>query len=168
MATREAVYQALFALVAPLLAPGGFSSPFVPEGSTAPVTTSSKPFATISREIVEVQRIDPAAQPVLMMYEMDENFQDHGDGLIKQVWTVIFIFGVTSTQGTPGQTILNPLIEAVVAALRPSIPDENQTLGNLVESVKIAGVAGKDHGNNSTAEMRQASYYLPVKITLPL
>lgn len=166
--SRESIYQALFNLVTPLLAPGGFSTPFVPAGATAPTTTPSQPFATITREVIEAGRIDKSAQPVLMMYEMDERFIETGNGLVKQVWTVIFIFGCTTQQGTPGQTVLNPLIDLVASTLQPATGDDFQTLGGLVEKVIVAGSGGKDHGNNSTdPNARQATYYLPVELTLP-
>lgn len=167
--TREAIYSALFALVTPLikLAPP-YANPNVlvlpSDGSIVP--TPTQPFRTISRDVIEVQRIEVGNQPVLMLFEMNEEFGGNLQGTTIRTWTAVFIFGVTSPKGTPGQTILNPLIDLVEAALQPPDIEENQTLGGLVEKVEIRGAAGKDHGNNSTREARQASYYLPVVITL--
>src|ERR1700759_5051626 len=122
MATREEIYGALFALVTPLIdldAEAIAASPnhlVLDEGAS---TTPQKPFRTISRDVVEVQRIEPGNQPVLMLYEMDETFEPRGDGLLRESWTAVFIFGVTSERGTPGQTLLNPLIDLVQQALAP-------------------------------------------------
>jgi hypothetical protein len=150
---REQVYQALFALVQPL---GVVNS------------TGIQLFQTVSREVVEVSTIDPGLQPVLLMDEVTEKFGDDGEGLVPDIWTVVFHIGVTSTKGTPGNQILNPLIDAVVAALQPLPGIEKQTLGNLVEHVQVKGDAVKVHGNNSKkADARQATYYLPIEIVLP-
>jgi hypothetical protein len=175
--TREQIYGALFALLTPLLAPGAEDG--APDGeagmngSARPGTpTAEQPFNLVSREVIEVQRVPPALQPVLFMYEMDEDFGDSGDGLTPLTFVVILIFGVTSPKGTPGQTLLNPLIDRVVDALQPPGGEDDQRLpdadGNpLVEWVRIKGKAGKNHGNNATdPDFRQASYYLPLEIRL--
>jgi hypothetical protein len=175
--TREQIYGALFALLTPLLAPGAEDG--YPDGEQGqngvakPGTpTAEQPFNLISREVIEVQRVPPALQPVLFMYEMDEDFGDSGPGLTLLTFTVVLIFGATSQKGTPGQAVLNPLIDCVLAALEPANGDDLQQLmdddGNpLVEWVRVKGKAGKNHGNNSTdPDVRQASYYLPLEIKL--
>ena len=175
--TREQIYGALFALLTPLLAPGAEDgSPdgdAGQNGAARPGTpTAEQPFNCITREVIEVQRVPPALQPVLMMYEMDEEFGDSGDSLIPLSFTVVLIFGVTSPKGTPGQSLLNPLIDRVIDALQaPDGGDEQQLLNEdgepLVEWVRVKGKAGKNHGNNSTKpEYRQAAYYLPLEIKL--
>lgn len=172
--TREQVYTALFGLVTPLLAPGAVDGP--PDGepastgvsAAAGVPTSDQPFNLISREIIEVSRIPPALQPALLMYEMDEQYINSGDGLTKGVWTVVFIFAACSQRGTPGQTILNPLIDRVLTVLEPPEGEPLNTLGGMCYQVLANGTAGKDHGDNSTnSDYRQASYYLPVQIIEP-
>ena len=146
---REAIYKALFALVTPLGAR---------QGGT---------FKTVTREVEEVTRVDPGAQPVLMQDEVTEATNDEGENLPPRIWTVVFHIGVTSTKGTAGQSLLNPLIDAVEAALAPGVGDEKQTLGGLVEHVQIKGTAVKIHGNNSTRpDARQAICYFPVEIVL--
>jgi hypothetical protein len=169
--TREDIYQALFALVTPLIAVDDATRAASPNHLQLPAsapTTAEQPFRTISREVIECQRIEPGNQPVLMMYEMDEHFDDSGPGLTPYGFRVVFIFGVTSAKGTPGQTLLNPLIELAHDAIdRPDNEEDVNTLGGLVEWARVKGTAGKDHGNNSTSpDHRQASYYLPVEIKL--
>lgn len=172
--SREQIYQALFALLTPLLAPGAEDgSPDGANDTARPGTpTDDRPFNLISREVIEVQRVPPSLQPVLFMYEMDEEFGDSGPGLTPLTFTVVLIFGVTSAKGTPGQTLLNPLIDRVLDALEPDNGEDEQQLSDadgtpLVEWVRVKGKAGKDHGNNSTsADVRQASYYLPLEIKL--
>jgi len=175
--TREQIYQALFALLTPLLAPGAEDG--TPDGeqgqngAARPGTpTADRPFNLVSREVIEVQRVPPALQPALFLYEMDEEFGDSGPGLTPLSFTVVLIFGVTTPKGTPGQTLLNPLIDRVLDALQPAGGEDEQHLpdgdGNpLVEWVRVKGKAGKNHGNNATdPEYRQASYYLPLEIKL--
>lgn len=155
-ATREAIYSALFALVTPLQ--GAAKGPLLP----------AKPFRKVTRTIIETQRVEPADQPVLMMYEYNEENIFSGAALVSKKWTVLFIFGVVHDAKTPGATLLNPLIDVVEAALLPTA-DEEQTLGGLVTRVTVKGTAAKDHGDNSTkADQRQSSYYLPVEIILPV
>jgi len=175
--TREQIYQALFALLTPLLAPGAEDG--TPDGeqgqngAARPGTpTADRPFNLVSREVIEVQRVPPALQPVLFLYEMDEEFGDSGPGLTPLSFVVVLIFGVTAPKGTPGQTLLNPLIDRVLDALQPAGGEDEQQLpdadGNpLVEWVRVKGKAGKNHGNNATdPDCRQASYYLPLEIKL--
>ncbi len=172
--SREQVYTALFGLVTPLLSPWAVDGP--PDGGpgidgvpAAPGdATADQPFNLISREIIEVSRIPPALQPALLMYEMDEQYINSGDGLTKCVWTVVFIFAACSQRGTPGQTILNPLIDRVLSVLEPPAGEALNTLGGMCYQVLANGTAGKDHGDNSTSsDYRQASYYLPVQIIQP-
>ena len=166
MTTREQIYQALFDLVIPLCSEDGFDTPFPEDETRIPVPTSDRPFAVVTREVIETARVAPGLQPILMMYEMDERFEHVGQQMTKLVWTVVFIIGATTQKGTPGQTVLNPLIDALISALGPD-GDDPQTLGGLCDMVILNGSAGKDHGDNSTAEYRQASYYLPVQIINP-
>lgn len=156
--SREQVYLALFALVTPLQGP--------PKGPLP----ASKPFRLVTRKVLEVQRIPPEEQPVLMMYESTELPIWNGEALQSKVWTVYFIIGAEHSPSDPGASILNPLIDAVEAALLPNplLGQEVQTLGALVTRAVVKGVGAKDHGDNSTKTgRRQSAYYLPVEITLP-
>jgi hypothetical protein len=148
-ATREAIYQALFALVS----------------SLGP--TGTKDFKTVTREVYPVQKWNVGEQPVLMQDEAFEDAAWTGRGARKNTWIVYYHIGITTTKGTPGATILNPLIDKVEAALNPTT-DSVQNLGGLVERVYIKGRAMKDTGDNMTdPKARQAVYYLPIEIVLP-
>jgi hypothetical protein len=148
MIEREPIYQALFALVTPLQAPHG-------------------PFKTVTREVIEVQRVPPLKQPVLMQDEAFEDFEWTGD-LPKDTFTVYFHIGAATSKGDPGAAKLNPLIDAVIACFRPPLGEEEQNLGGLVKSVRVKGRAAKDSGDNSLSpDHRQGIYYLPVEIALP-
>lgn len=152
---REDVYKAMFALVTPLMA-----------GNKGKISAAT-PFVLVTREVIEVQRRKPEEQPCLMQYEFNEANEYNGRLLVKRVWTVVYIIGVTHDAKTTGASLLNPLIDVVEACFRPT-DDEPITLGGLVTNVQLSGIAGKDHGDNSTkAEFRQSAYYLPVDIYLP-
>lgn len=157
MISREAVYTALFALVQKLQSSGGEPTP-------------TQPFMTVSREVIEVQNVAPGDQPVLFMDEAFEDYGDSGVALVPRKWTVYFHVGCTTEKGCAASTVLNPLIDAVEAALQPSMGDEMQNLGlgDFIQNVQLKGMAIKNLGNNSPDPMkRQAVCYLPVEITLP-
>lgn len=173
MVARETIYQALFALVTPLLAPGAVDGP--PDGNpnsagtkAAPGTPSANhPFNLISREVIEVQRVPPNLQPVLFMDEAFEENVNSGDGLTKGKWTIYLHIGCCSQKGTASSTILNPLIDVVEPCFDVPVGEDKLTLGGLVESVELKGIAIKNLGNNSTKpDFRQAVCYLPIEITL--
>jgi hypothetical protein len=173
--TREQVYSALFALVSPLLAPGAVGGP--PDGGAdengvpaSPGTPSAgQPFNLVSREVIEPQRVPVGLQPCLMQYEFNEENVFSGRAMVKKVWTVVFIIAATHARGTPGATVLNPLIDLVESLFVPPVGEDVLTLGLAgIDNVQLTGTGGKDHGDNSTkTETRQAVYYLPVEITLP-
>lgn len=167
MFSREAIYQAMFALVTPLLAPG--ATPAAPGVDPQPGSpTAQQPFNLVSREVTEVQRVDPGLQPVLFMDEAFEENDNSGKGLTKGKWTVYFHIGCTSAKGSPASAILNPLIDAVEAVFAVPVGEDALTLSGLVESVELKGIGIKNLGNNSTSpDVRQAVFYLPVEITLP-
>ncbi len=168
--TREDIYGALFALVTPLLAPGAIDGP--PDGkpdsagisATPGAPTPGQPFNLISRDMVEVQRVPPLLQPVLFMDEALEESVRDGNGLYHHRWTLYFHLGCTAPRGTPAQTVLNPLLDALEAVLAPG--DGNLLgLGDAIESAQIAGIAVKNLGNNSTdPNARQAVAYVPFEI----
>lgn len=167
MIAREIVYQALYALVTPLLAQGAaLGGPCEDQQPGTP--TATQPFSCISREVIEVQRVPPSLQPVLFMDEAFEENTEGGYGLVGRKWTVYFHIGCTTAKGEPASATLNPLIDAVEAALQPEAGEEAQFLGlrDLIQNVQLSGMAFKNLGNNSTdPEARQAVCYLPVVIT---
>ena len=169
MTTRETIYEALFALVTPLLAPG--ATPASPGVAPTPGTpTDSQPFNLISRETIEVQRVPPGLQPVLFMDEAVEEYVTSGPGLYHHKWTVYFHVGVTSTPGTPAATILNPLLDLLEATLAPKPGFDVQDLGlrDQIERAQFAGLSVKNLGDNSTdPQFRQGVAYVPFEIIFP-
>ncbi len=167
--TREQIYQALFAIVTPLLAPGAVDGP--PDGemgadsTAAPGTpTAERPFNLVSREVVEVQKVPPALQPVLFMDEATEEYVDRGTGLVARKWTIYFHVGCTSVRGTAASSILNPLLDCLEAVLAETDGDL-LGLGDHLESAQLGGMSVKDLGNNSTVpDARQAVAYVPFEI----
>lgn len=143
MTSRETVYQALFAKVMPLL---------------------GDPFATVSREVIEVQRVPPGEQPVLFMDEALEEYPDDGTGLVHNRWTVYFHVGCVTSKGTPASTVLNPLLDALETALAPT--DGNLLgLGDIITKAQLTGLSVKNLGNNSLApDQRQAVAYVPFQL----
>lgn len=154
MIDRETVYQALFALLTPLK-----ESDAEPYG----------PFKTVSRETVEVQNVPPGEQPVLFMDEVMEEAEEPGQGLPIETWSVLLHVGVCSEKGTSAASLLNPLVDAVLTAVRPSPPDDIQDLGlpESIDRVRVKGAIIKNLGQNSKkAGARQAVAYVPVQIIL--
>lgn len=165
MTARETIYQALFGMVTPLLAPGATLGGPV-DGQAPGTPTSAKPFNVVSREVIEVQRVPPLLQPVLFMDEAMEDYVRDGRGLLHHRWTVYFHVGCTSTPGTAASTILNPLIDTLEAALTPdAFAGSPLGLGNLIEHAQLSGLSIKNLGNNSTEpDYRQAVAYVPFEI----
>jgi uncharacterized protein YejL (UPF0352 family) len=170
MIARETIYEAVFALVLPLLAPGVTAGP--PDGKpdssgneAAPGAPSpAHPFNLISREVIEVQRVPPLLQPVLFMDEAMEDYVDDGGGLYHRRWTVYFHVGCVTARGTAAATVLNPLIDALEAALVPT--DSNLlALGDIVSNAQVSGLSVKNLGNNSVSpDTRQAVAYVPFQL----
>jgi hypothetical protein len=155
MIEREPIYKALYAMVTPL------------QAKNQGALTKAQPFVTVTRKVIETQRVPPGEQPILMQYEMQEENEYQGRLMTKKSWTVIYIIGVTHEPDEFGAAMLNPLVDMVENVFTPQ-DGEPITLGGLVENVQLVGIAGKDHGDNSTKEnARQAAYYLPVAIYLP-
>lgn len=170
--TRETVYQAAFAKILPLLAPGAVAGP--PTGETsngvtaAPGSpTADAPFNLISREVIEVQRVPPGLQPVLFMDEAIEEYVGRGPGLVFSKWTIYFHVGCTSQPGTAAATVLNPLLDKLQSALAPAAWQDAQDLGlgAVIERAQFSGLAIKNLGDNSTdPSQRQAVAYVPFEI----
>lgn len=160
---RETLYGALFSEVATLLAPGATAA--APGIDAAPGTpTSDQPFNMVSREVIEVQRVPPALQPVLFMDDAIEEYTRDGNGLYHKRCTVYFHVGCTSTKGTAASSILNPLVDVLEQLLYPT---DGASLGldDRVVTAQVAGMSVKSFGNNSTApDHRQAVAYVPFEI----
>ncbi len=138
---REAIYGALF----------------------AKVSTSSS-FLTASRRLRHWSDVGPAEQPAIFMVQKSETAQ-RVKGLPPK-WTLsvdLFVYVHAPDDISPPASTLNPLIDAIEAALAPPIPTDNQTLGGLVDHVWIAGRIETDEGTLG----RQAVAIIPLNIIVP-
>lgn len=148
MTTREQIYQALFAILS-TLGPNG-----------------TKDFKKVTREASEVQSFGKGEQPVLIQYEMDEVYSSDPSRPTKRTMDCWLIIGAKTQRGTPGASVLNPLIDKVEALLNPAVGIPFQTLGDTAFSCKIKQVI-KDVGDNDKAPDRQAAASIELQIISP-
>jgi hypothetical protein len=121
MIEREAIYAALWTLAA-----------------------GAAEFATASRRLRHWADVSPAEQPALFMAEKG------GHAAVKRpgapvVWTLFadfFVYAHSSDPYAAPATILNPLLDALEAALAPSPATGLQQLG-LAQMVQHAWIAGR-------------------------
>jgi len=151
--TREQIYQALFTLL-----------------------QATALFSTTTRRWISWQddpQQETVALPLLVQYEMWERYDYKGErGLppIRELELRVLVYGkipVGQTLGvkdstTPGAQVLNPLIDAVEAAILPSGYDGVQTLGNLVIDCRIEGQITKALGDEDPSGICGA--IIPIKI----
>jgi hypothetical protein len=141
MIAREPIYAALFALAA-----------------------GAADFATAARRWRHWGEVTPAEQPALLMRQKSELAATKALGA-PSVWTLsveLCIYAHSSDPyGTPA-AILNPLVDAVEAALAPDAATGLQTLGlpGIVQHAYIAGKIATDEG----ALRDQAVAIVPVEI----
>lgn len=141
MIEREAIYQALFALA-----------------------TGAAEFVTIDRRWRHWSEVAPAEQPALLMRQKSEFAAVKALGA-PVVWTLSVELCLYAHSSDPYRTpamILNPLIDAVEAALLPPAATGLQTLGlpQLVQHAAITGKLATDEG----ALRDQAVAIIPVQI----
>jgi hypothetical protein len=121
---REPIYAALFTLVA------GAAS-----------------FVTISRRLRHWSDIGAAEQPALFMIQKSENAEERRPLPVKWRASVdLYLYVQAPDELTSPATVLNPLLDAVEAALAPDPVGHVQTLGGLVSHCWIAGRIQTDEG----------------------
>jgi hypothetical protein len=122
---REAIYGALFARLA---------------GAAA--------FATVGRRLRHWSDVGPAEQPALFMVQKRET-AERPPGLPAK-WTLLvdlYVYAHAADEPSPPASVLNPLLDALEAALGPDNAATNrQTLGGLVQHAAIAGAIETDEG----------------------
>jgi hypothetical protein len=134
---REAIHAALFALV-----------------------SSRAGFITTSRRLRHWSDVAPIEQPALFQAQGSEQAQ-RTTGFAPK-WTLeakLYLYVNTSDALSPAQA-LNPLLDAVVAALAPLPQQERQTLGGLVHDCRIEGAIETDEGMLGD----QAVCIIPIRI----
>lgn len=156
-ATREVIYAALF----------------------TQLQTAGSSFSTYSRRWLSVFDDSGQALKVCPMLCQHENYEsitwlNRGIGRIMVLSIKVEIMAVipadiTGRAGhdriTPGSSILNPLLDAVTAALAPTGYDGKQTLGDVVDDCRIEGEIVKALGDEDPSGLCAA--VIPISIFVP-
>lgn len=141
MIAREQLYEALFARVA-----------------------GAAPFVTAARRLRHWSEVTPAEQPALFMRQKSEVAAVPAPGA-PTVWTLNVELYVYAHAGDPyvaPAAVLNPLVDAVEAALAPAPAGGMQDLG-VPAMVQHAWIAGKIEITEGTLR-DQAVAIIPVEI----
>lgn len=120
---REAIYSALFSQV-----------------------VSSSVWRTASRRLLHWNDVPAKQQPALFMAQRGESVQtERGKPPIWRLNVDLYVYCRTDGGLAPGP-ILNPLVDAIEAALAPNQIENAQTLGGLVTWCRIEGAIETDEG----------------------
>jgi hypothetical protein len=141
MIERETIYAALFARVA-----------------------AAADFVTVARRMRPWSNLTPAEQPALYMRQKTETAAVPALGA-PMMWRLVvelYVYAHASDPHVAPATVLNPLIDAVEAALAPSAVTGVQDLGQP-EMVQHAYIAGKVETNEGVRR-DQAVATIPVEI----
>ena len=123
---REAIYSALFARL-----------------------QSAFPWNTSSRVLLHWSEVPPVQQPAIFLAQVNETAQTITRQHTKWMLNVrVFIYANSQTpNGKAPATVMNAIIDAVVAAMAPPVPGlEVQNLGGLVDWARIEGTIETDEG----------------------
>lgn len=123
--SREAIYAALFAKV-----------------------SAAASFTTISRRLQHWADVSPSLQPALFQAQVEEDPQTvPGLNTVYVLVVDLYIYANTAGDSTLSpSTILNPLMDAVLATLAFDKVTNKQTLGGLVEWCVPQGKIQTDEG----------------------
>lgn len=122
-------------------------------------------FTTKSRRLKHWNDVSPSEQPAMFQAQGDQSAApgDPARGLPTK-WTLnvdIYIYVQCGDDEAPA-TVINPILDAVEAILKPDYPDvqRTQTLGGLVEHCWIEGQIDTDEGTLGN----QAVAVIPIRI----
>jgi hypothetical protein len=139
--SREAIYEALFTLA-----------------------SGAASFVTASRRWKHWGDVDAASQPALYQNQKAEvTVAVNGLPPKRKLMVDLCIYATSGDPNQASSSLLNPLLDAVEAALAPSPVTERQTLGGLVSHAFI-------NGNTEIYEGvlgAQAVAIIPVEILIP-
>lgn len=122
--TREPIYAALFALV-----------------------SRSAGFVTVSRRLRHWTDVGAAEQPALFQIQKSESAEERAKLPPKWRATVdLYIYAQAPDELAAPATVINPLLDALAAALAPDPLSNVQSLGGLVAHCWIAGKIQTDEG----------------------
>lgn len=147
MATREQIWSALFALI------------------QTQATVSGGPFVTVERKLRHWNDVGDGEQPYIAQIQEDEE-HERKRGLPRKMTLhgKFYVYGKAVDRNSSPGAVLNPLMDAIEAALAPDDPDrETCTLGGLVYSCWISGKVETDEGLLGD----QAVAIVPITIMVP-
>lgn len=137
---REPIYAALFALV-----------------------SGAASFVTKSRTLKHWNDVKGPEQPAIFQAQKSETVMRETRMPPKWLLRVdLYVYVKTAGAGSPGE-ILNPLLDALDAALGEPFPGQPQTLGGLVEYARIAGAIETSEGTLGDQEVA----IVPIEILVP-
>lgn len=142
---REQIYAALFNLV-----------------------STCYPFTTASRRLRHWSDVNASEQPAIFQVQKTENVQQSRGRDPKHTMDAeLYIYAQAPDDLTSPATVLNPLLDAIEAALAPTGQDlvtaNAQTLGGLVSHCWISGKIQTDEGVLGG----QAVAIIPIEIVAP-
>jgi hypothetical protein len=139
--SRELIYSTLFALVA-----------------------DAAEFTTTSREARLWSDVAPAEMPALFQQQGNQTATTNRPAPTKYLLTVdLIIYACEATAGDNlTVTVLNNLVDAVIAKLDPPPGMPCQTLGGLVTDVRVQGAIDVHEGRNDNGRIGIA--VIPVEI----
>lgn len=126
--------------------------------------------------MLDYSAIPPGLLPCLILWEQPEETRYEGHvGLPLNTWeaVVLVVFqnlskprGGDPTTAVPGATIINPLVDAVRAALAPDDPGSNNyTIGGLVYWCRVEGKTVIETGDTDADGYGGA--VIPLRILVP-
>jgi hypothetical protein len=141
MIARESIYAALFARIA-----------------------TAAPFATAARRLRHWSDVAPAEQPALFMRQKAEKAagSERGTPTVWRLAVELYVYAHAGDPYVSPAAVLNPLVDAVEAALAPLAATGIQDLG-LPDMVKHACIAGKIETTEGVLR-DQAVAIIPVEI----
>ena len=121
-------------------------------------------FNTVQRVDLPWSALGDIQQPALILIEGVERHERPLSGPAKRTLRVAaIVYARNDGESTAGDTILNPLIEAVETALAPSPMTALNTLGGQVAHCWIEGDLERDPGDTGN----QAFAIIPINILVP-
>ncbi len=138
---REAIYSALFAKM-----------------------SAAAGFATASRRLRHWSDVGAVEQPALFQVQRSETARR--DAGLPSKWTLavdLFLYAHAADDATAAATVMNPLLDAIEAALAPDPVTNVQGLGGLAVHCWIAGKVETDEGVLGG----QAVAIVPIEILVP-
>lgn len=150
--SREAIHQALFNLVSSVT-------------WTATDAQLATEFALSSRKLKHWSDVSPSTQPALFQSHKNEMVMRGGKGMPEKrtMSFDLYIYVNTSSTEYSPSAVMNPIIDAIDAALEPTGASDVQTLGGLVSHCWISGTIETDEG----ALGDQGVAIIPIEIITP-